>query len=154
MPNTDESRRDDWETPDWLFRCVSEVLGPFTVDAAADLNNTKCLQCFKDGLAQDWGIHRVWCNPPYSEIEEWTSKAYRESLTGAYSVLLLPSYTGASWWHRDIPLASQIVFLRAKFPFVGAPYNSPFYCVLVVYDPANEGPPTTEFLDPRPWRDT
>jgi phage N-6-adenine-methyltransferase len=141
MRNDAATRRDDWETPLWLFKGIEERWGPFTADAAATQQNSKCEVTFADGLTCSWHGHRVWCNPPYSNIGAWTQKAVAE---GVHAVLLLPSYTGTEWWCRDVMQADEVVCIRKKFPFVGAEHNAPFYCVLAIWDDRN---PTG---DPRP----
>lgn len=64
-----------------------------------------------NGLKQPWH-GRVWCNPPYSEIEPWVRKANYEALSGNASVvaMLLPcNRTEQAWWqdmvegNRDRP---------------------------------------------------
>lgn len=58
-----------------------------------------------DGLAQPWVARRVWCNPPFSDIEPWVRKANYEVLTGKALVvaMLLPATrTEQPWWQQCV----------------------------------------------------
>ena len=70
------SEKYDWETPQSLFDKLHEHFH-FTLDAAASDSNHKLPRYYTketDGLAQDWGGERVFCNPPYGNVETglWT----------------------------------------------------------------------------------
>lgn len=74
---------DEWYTPDYLFRTVSDLYGPFTMDVCATPGSARAPRFFTqddDGLAQRWeGV--CWCAPPYSNPWPWIQKAV-ESTTG------------------------------------------------------------------------
>jgi len=58
----------------------------FTLDAAANADNAKAPLYFDietNGLAQSWAGHRVWCNPPFSNLGGWVRKALAEVNGGA-----------------------------------------------------------------------
>lgn len=64
-----------------------------------------------DALAQSWAGERVWCNPPYSDIEPWVAKAHGEWLLGTRPrwggpeviVMLVPANrTEQGWWQRQV----------------------------------------------------
>jgi len=75
------SAREDWTTPTDFFEELDREFR-FDLDPCADDTNHKTPQYFtkeQDGLSQDWGGHRVFCNPPYGkEIGAWVRKAYEE----------------------------------------------------------------------------
>lgn len=99
-----------------------------------------------DGLTQNWDGHRVWCNPPYSNIAAWVRKAWASQ---AIVTMMLPANrTEQPWWqemiepHRDQPFG----LLRVRFPpgrgVFGTHHNphaakgcwsssAPFACVFV-----------------------
>lgn len=94
-------------------RTPFSVYGPlnaryrFTLDAAASQANSKCERFFDrsaDGLEQSWAHERVWCNPPYSAIEPWVLKAWREMRSAAnLVVMLLPANrTEQGWWQAHV----------------------------------------------------
>src|ERR1700685_4637069 len=71
---------DDMATPPELFGPLQKRFG-FTIDVAASPRNTKhprFLTLEDDGLVQPWCGERVWCNPPYSNLEGWVAKACGE----------------------------------------------------------------------------
>ena len=75
--NTDvmfSSRTDNWATPTDLFNKLNEEFH-FNLDPCASADNHKCDRYFtkeQDGLKQNWGGNRVFCNPPYGkEINKW-----------------------------------------------------------------------------------
>ena len=134
----------------------------FTVDAAALPYNAKLERYWSpedDGLAQDWRGERVWCNPPFSDIEPWVVKA-RDG--GAeLAVLLVPaSRTDLDWWHdhvepeRDRGGRLRVEFLRGRLRFgmgrmAPLPHSRPpFGCCLLIWEASkspgggssNEGP--------------
>lgn len=124
-----------WGTPASVFDPLHAEFG-FTVDAAALPSNAKCARFFtpeQDGLAQDWAGERVFCNPPYGKgIAPWVAKlASRAAQVG---VGLLPARTDTRWFHDHIlNIADDIRFIKGRIKFVGASYNAPFPCMVVVW---------------------
>ena len=125
----------------------------FTLDAAASLENAKCSLFYDretDGLRSPWAGHRVWCNPPYSDIEPWLKKAHAEHPNCPAIVLLLPANrTEQPFWHRWIePLRdkagsgvrTEFIACRRNF---GAPHlegkwrsSPPFGLVAIIFEAA------------------
>jgi phage N-6-adenine-methyltransferase len=68
------SATDEWPTPSAFFAKLNRRY-QFTLDPCATADNAKCALYFakeQDGLKQDWGCHRVFCNPPYGrQIGKW-----------------------------------------------------------------------------------
>lgn len=93
----------------------------FTLDAAASEANAKVPRYFTrdvDGLGQDWGAERVWCNPPFGRgLNEWCRKAWEASRAGALVVLLVPCATDMDWWHDYILEADEVRFVRGRMSF-------------------------------------
>jgi len=101
----------------------------FTLDVAASHYNAKLeryLTAEDDGLTTPWAGHRIWCNPPYSDIGAWVRKAWVEWGAGAdLIVMLLPANrTEQLWWqahvepHRDrtdSPLRVEFLAGRVRF---------------------------------------
>lgn len=120
---------DDRATHPLDFAEFSDRHGPFTLDVAAAVHNTKCDRYFtreQDGTAQDWAGERVWCNPPYSDIAPWIRKAW-DCWTSTLGVtMLLPANrTEQSWWqllvepYRDRPGSPLTVeFLPGRMRFL------------------------------------
>lgn len=144
---------DDRATPPEMFGPLNKRFG-FTIDVAASRANAKLPRYYtaeQDGLAQPWTDERVWCNPPYSDIEPWVQKAWRE--WGSYDapeiiVMLLPANrTEQGWWQRGVEpmlrgrdLAFRVEFLpgRTRFICVGETavlpnQRPPFGCCLLIW---------------------
>ena len=71
---------DEWSTPLDIFKELDDEFN-FTLDPCATEQNHKCDLYFtaeKDGLSQDWEGHRVFCNPPYSNISAWVEKHFEK----------------------------------------------------------------------------
>lgn len=76
------SNTEIWATPQDFFDMLNEEF-KFTLDPCALPENAKCEKFYTpedDGLKQNWGGQRVFCNPPYGrKISSWVEKCYRES---------------------------------------------------------------------------
>lgn len=72
------SKTDNWETPPEVFKYLDNEF-KFTLDPCASNENHKCDKYFtkeENGLLQDWGGQRVYCNPPYGRtVGDWVEKA-------------------------------------------------------------------------------
>ena len=136
-----DSAKQDWETPPELFAAIHAEF-QFTLDAAASSKNAKTAIFFSeadDGMKCAWGKHTVWLNPPYGAnakpISAWVEKAFRESLTGATSVLLIPARTNTNWFH-DICLAKgEVRFIKGRPKFGGAERGLPQPLCFVIFRP-------------------
>lgn len=143
--------RDELGTPPELFAALHRRFR-FTVDAAALPSNAKLERFWApedSGLERDWTDERVWCNPPYSNIEPWVRKA---RLGGAaLAVLLLPANrTEQGWWQREVEpfrdragspchvefMAGRLRFLAPGAQSVGADERPPFGCCLLIWGSA------------------
>ncbi len=98
---------DDRRTPPDFFALQHEKK-QFTVDAAAsEANALLPLYWTKEnnGTAQSWAGHRVWCNPPYSNIAPWLEKAWLEMVDGScesVTMLLPANRTEQRWWQEHV----------------------------------------------------
>lgn len=128
-------RREDWETPPELFAKYHAEFG-FTLDAAANAENTKTPAFISEGALEKMWRGVVWLNPPYGkEIGKWVGKALQESRwRGATVVCLVPARTDSWWWHDYTPSA-EIRFIRGRIRFVGAKYNAPFPSAVLIFRP-------------------
>lgn len=118
------SEKNNWETPQELFDALHAEFG-FTLDAAASDENHKLPRYYTaetNGLIQDWGGERVFCNPPYGSKEtgEWTEKCWREAQKpNTLVVLLIPARTDRKSFHDFIYKQPnvEIRFLRGRLQF-------------------------------------
>lgn len=146
--------RDDLGTDPALFARLAELLGGFTLDVAATPANAKCSAYYTkeiDGLTQPWK-GRVWCNPPYSQIEAWLEKAWKEWGQGPpwcdlIAMLLPANRCEQGWWHKHVePYRDhnlnglRVIFLKGRQRFVlpgaeeiGPNERPPFGCCVLVW---------------------
>lgn len=143
---------DEWSTPQDFWDVLNAEF-QFTVDAAARLDNTKCLTwlgpdgAFPDALAGDvvWGAGaRIWLNPPYSKCREFIEKAADQARRFRSTVVcLVPSRTDTRWFHfhvwdrdkhRPRP-GVEVRFVKGRLTFGGAPAGAPFPSVVIVFRP-------------------
>jgi phage N-6-adenine-methyltransferase len=118
------SKKSDWETPQDLFNRLNDEFH-FTLDAAASDLNHKLPHYYtekEDGLAQDWGGERVFCNPPYGSRETglWTEKCWREAQKpDTLVVLLIPARTDRKSFHDFIYNKPNVTirFLKGRLQF-------------------------------------
>lgn len=130
--------RKDWETPAKLFQEFNDLY-QFTLDPCATKETAKCSKYYTEkdnGLMQDWGGERVYCNPPYGkEILYWVKKASEESRKpNTLIVMLLPSRTDTAWFHDYIYNKAKIHFVRGRLKFVGAEHPAPFPSTIVIFE--------------------
>jgi len=107
-----------------------------------------------DGLAQSWSRERVWCNPPYSNLEPWVEKAHHEwrwmtlaERRKSVIVMLVPANRcEQGWWqrhvepHRDRGKDFRVTFLPGRPRFIKHGFDRvepnqrpPFGCALLIW---------------------
>lgn len=99
----------------------------FTVDAAASEANAKLPRYWTaadNGLQQQWAGERVYCNPPFSRIPDWITKAW-DSQAELVVMLIPANRTEQRWWqtyiepYRDQPgTALRVEFLPGRIRFL------------------------------------
>jgi phage N-6-adenine-methyltransferase len=136
------SASDEWPTPSAFFAELNRRY-QFTLDPCATAENAKCATYFTredDGLKQDWGTHRVFCNPPYGRvIGQWARKCYGASQGGALVVLLVPARTCTRWFHDWVCGKARIEFVSGRLRFGAAKADAPFPSLLAIYSPEEVG---------------
>lgn len=120
IPMTKEA--DVRETPDSLYLPLEREF-KFDLDACATHANARCPLYFTEdgmwakpvadglvipgepgmmddrhGLTGSWKGRRVWCNPPFSDIESWVLKAWT-SEANLVCMLVPATRTEQGWWH-------------------------------------------------------
>lgn len=155
---------DDRGTDPAFIAELEQRFGKFTLDVAASKRNRKAKRFYSiedDGLAQTWAHERVWCNPPYSNVGEWVTKAWDEwrgthahdemdLCSPEFIAMLLPANrTEQAWWqdlvepYRDRRGGDfRVEFLRGRMRFdrpsaVIGPKGDrpPFGCCLLIWGP-------------------
>lgn len=145
---------DNLETTREMFDPLNERFG-FTIDVAALPHNAKLPRYFTpddDGLERSWAGERVWCNPPYSNIEPWVAKAHSEFAgldhwhTPLIVMLLPANRTEQRWWQRQVEpfrdrgglrvefLSGRSRFIKHGFDRVEPNQRPPFGCCLLIWE--------------------
>ena len=134
------SNSDEWETPQDLFEELDKEFN-FDLDVCATSDNHKCPVYFTkedNGLTKNWGGYRVWLNPPYSEIDKWVEKAFRETRNdNTVVVMLIPSRTDTRYFHNYIYQRTEIRFVKGRLHFNDSKGAAPFPSMIVVFRGAN-----------------
>lgn len=139
------SKTDQWETPQDLFDELDKEFD-FNLDPCADSNNCKCPMYFtkeEDGLFQDWGGYRTFCNPPYGRniTGKWVKKAH-DTLKSAWNykyrtlvVMLIPARTDTKWFHEYIYNKEnvEVRFLKGRLKFGESKNSAPFPSMVVIF---------------------
>lgn len=155
---------DERQTSPEVFDPLNERFR-FTIDAAALPRNAKLERFWTpdtDALRQSWAGERVWCNPPYSDIEPWVEKAHGEWLLSKRPqwggpeliVMLVPANrTEQGWWQRQVEphlrrrhsdfraefLPGRLRFIAFDADEIKPNERPPFGCALLVWgDEAEE----------------
>lgn len=129
MPSTQQTsttpaeEKDSWRTPSYVFRWAEWMWGPFDVDLAADASNALCSQFItreQNAFSKSWGDYGSvgWCNPPYSNIEPWISKAVLERRRGFSTVMLIPAFNGEVYHQSTFAEAAAIRFILGRLAFL------------------------------------
>jgi phage N-6-adenine-methyltransferase len=146
---------DNLATTPEMFAPLHERFG-FTLDACALPHNAKLPRYYtpeQDGLKQSWACERVWCNPPYSNIEPWVEKAAAETrlvlAAASVVVMLVPANRcEQGWWQRHVEpfrdgrqaggpraefLPGRPRFIKHGFDKVEPNQRPPFGCCLLIW---------------------
>lgn len=132
------SNTPEWATPSAFFAALDAEFH-FNLDPCATKQNAKCSDFYTadtDGLTQNWGGRRVFCNPPYGRtIRDWVRKCSEEARKPETVVVaLLPARTDTGWFHDYIyHKAKAVRFIRGRLHFNDSPNAAPFPSMIVIF---------------------
>lgn len=131
------SNSNEWATPTDFYKELDAEFH-FNLDPCCTHENAKCERHYTiedDGLIQDWGGARVFCNPPYSrELPKWAKKCYEESRKpNTLVVMLVPARTDTAWFWDWIYGKAEIRFVRGRLHFNDSKQGAPFPSMVIVY---------------------
>lgn len=129
-----KGRAQNWRTPRDLFERLHAEF-EFTLDGASEPGNGLVPLASTAESPIDWAGHRVFCNPPWSNIRPFIEMAPRAAL----AVFLVPARTNVAWFHRALDLGAVPRFFAGRPRFEldtheGKGYNSPVDCMFLVFD--------------------
>jgi phage N-6-adenine-methyltransferase len=125
-------RSDDWLTPPWLLHQIMDRFGPLYWDACPSkiANHWRSggpvfSGILSDGLSNSWASS-IWCNPPYSNIYPWVTRAAEQVGKGycPLAILLLPVRSDTEWWQWIMGggivrgNAASVLFFRHRIRFI------------------------------------
>jgi hypothetical protein len=116
---------EDWMLEKTIFKDIEEQFGPFDFDACCDQEGRNSqLPHFwtpqQDCLKQYWTHKNIYCNPPFSRIDEIVShclECFEASPHTTSAVLILPCWPDAPWFSKisqkfhvvkEYPIGSEI----------------------------------------------
>lgn len=130
------SKSNEWATPLEFYKELDNEFH-FNLDPCSDDTNYKCEKHFTladDGLSQNWGGCRVFCNPPYSDISKWVEKSFREGhKDNTIVVMLIPARTDTKYFHDYILHRSEIRFVKGRLKFGEGKNSAPFPSMVVIF---------------------
>lgn len=129
-----KARRQNWRTPAAFFANLHAEFA-FTLDGASEPDNGSLPLSSSAESPIDWRGHRVFCNPPWSNIAPFVEQAAEADL----AVLLVPARTNAKWFHRALNLGAEPRFFVGRIKFEGAPHNCTVDCCLLVFSRRTNG---------------
>jgi hypothetical protein len=123
-----KARRQNWRTPSALFDALHAEFA-FTLDGASEPGNGLLPLASTADNPISWQGHRVFCNPPWSNILPFVEQAAIADL----AVLLVPARVNCKWFHRALELGAWPRFFLGRPTFVGAKHNCPVDCLLLTF---------------------
>lgn len=114
--HVDESRNDEWMTPDWIIHSLPKIdLDPCShPQSHVVASNTYDIRNGQDGLELPWH-GTVFCNPPYSRTGKWLKKCRMHDGT---TIALVPANPGDGPWMKEVwPYATAIGFIQNRVEF-------------------------------------
>lgn len=132
------SKTEEWATPQAFFEILNAVFH-FTLDPCATPDNAKCAKFYtkeQNGLLQDWGGERVFCNPPYGKVlADWVRKCSEEAKKpNTIVVALLPARTDTRYFHEYIyRKAKDVQFVKGRLKFGDCKSAAPFPSMVVIF---------------------
>lgn len=134
-----ESNKQDWETPDELFKRLDNEFN-FEIDLASSEHNKKIDRYYSiedDAFSHDW-IGSCWLNPPYTtekyKLKDWVKRCYEQSFKNDVTIVaLIPARTNTKWWHQYVMKAKEIRLLEGRVKFVGAEHGLPQPLAVIIF---------------------
>jgi len=119
-------KNDRLQTPKYII----DALGPFDLDpCSGEHTNIGTVNWWdgsgEDGLTSDW-FGTVWCNPPFSQKEQWASKM----IGHGDGILILPERGSAPWFGPLAEAAGGYFVMGKKINFIGGPSSNNLGSVL------------------------
>lgn len=130
------NKSDEWSTPQTIFDELNKEFN-FDLDPCSTNINHKTPLYYTandNGLIKDWSNHKVFVNPPYSNIKEWVKKSFYEGhKDNTLVVLLIPARTDTRYFHDYILHRAEIRFIKGRLKFGDSDNSAPFPSMVVIF---------------------
>lgn len=125
-------------TPAAFIRAVEAWRGKLDFDLCALPSNAKAPRYFtpeQDSLKQNWAAlrGRLWCNPPYGDVEPWVAKMAAECGVYNHGIVLIPASVDSNYWEKYIHRSAAIYWVKGRLTFDGHPHNFASALALLIY---------------------
>ena len=87
-----------------------------------------------DGLQIEYKNKKIFINPPYSKMKEWTAYALKLLGGGCKIVLLIPARTETKYFHELLKYNPKILFFSGRLHFNNSKNSAPFPSVLIILE--------------------
>lgn len=138
--------KQDYGTPDDLWKAVCRRWGTPCVDLAAHEDNTRCdhyIGELEDSLSQNW-FQRLntstpgWLNPPYGNIAPWLEKCHAllagKWCRGQRILVLIPTASlGTHYFSQYAYDVAKVIVLSGRLTFKGCTAPFPKDCMILEY---------------------
>lgn len=119
---TNNSKDDEWYTPEQYIEAARLVMGSIDLDPASNEFANEVVRAGTyfdeetDGLMQEW-FGNIWLNPPYSTalVKDFTEKLTNSEFEQA--IVLVNNATETAWFRKMIDNASAVVFTTGRIKF-------------------------------------
>lgn len=119
---TNNSKDDEWYTPEQYIEAARLVMGSIDLDPASNEFANEVVRAGTyfdeetDGLMQEW-FGNIWLNPPYSTalVKDFTDKLTNSEFEQA--IVLVNNATETAWFRKMIDNASAVVFTTGRIKF-------------------------------------
>jgi len=139
-------KRDDWQTPKYLFDFLARHTRGFVCDIAATPENALCERYLADSLNCNWPTDGWnFCNPPFSKKIQFVAKAIeQQEIFGARTAMVLPSNNMDQKWIEDIldrgyNITIIIGRVRYNAPDGVKASQPPFGTMIVLFEESHQG---------------
>lgn len=139
---------DEYGTPDDLYDVLWKKFGPFTMDGAATLENTKLTGFTSDASLTTW-CGDIWLNPPYSKMKYFAKLADDYASLGHKVTMLCRADVSTRWWQKHIH-GRPVYMLRRRVKFIGATQVYNFPVAVVHFNGA--GPQMAQYRYLEEWK--
>ena len=138
--------RDDWKINPAVYRHLERVVGRHSLDGFATAANRQCRQ-FIAGRPQPGALavdffatppavmhgHRLWLNPPWSELDNLTTWLERNHVP---ATVIAPLWPAQPWYPRLMALADRAFFIPASdrlfLPYSGEYLGPPGWATMAI----------------------